>query len=185
PASRILGRLVNVVGEIERRAEEVAPLRRIALRTVEEVRVAEHLAAELTAPQPAGVEIIQREVVPNAHGPARIRRTNELAVGVDRGIRDVGHETRDVLAGGVVRLRAGEVLDSLVHADELGREERSDRLPLHDDLRILVRLSLTVHESGVVVQATGLRVGSERLGNRVTLTGSGRVSNAGHLVALA
>src|SRR5690348_17880944 len=63
PASRELGRLFDAVAIGQRRGEEITTLRCVTLRLVDQRGVVEGLAAELSAPQPARIEVAPREVV--------------------------------------------------------------------------------------------------------------------------
>src|SRR5262245_50553928 len=84
PARRILRRLANGVRLAQCRAEEVAPLFRVALGSVDKRRVVECLAAKLTAPQPTGVEVIPHAVVTHTQREARVGVADHHLVAVGR-----------------------------------------------------------------------------------------------------
>src|SRR5690348_12442246 len=116
PARRVLRRLGDAVRIRERRSEEVASLLGIALRLEDEGSVVEHLAAELTAPQPARVELAPRQVVVEAEGEVRIGAADELPVR----IRWIGGRAVHAAGARVGRRGAGEELLATLHIQEAG-----------------------------------------------------------------
>src|SRR6185369_13911383 len=118
-----------------------------------------HVPAELTAPQPAGVEPAPGGAVAQTDGIVGIGVPDHHLVlvrrigGLATGATDARRQAREHL------------LPFLVHAEELRAEEGADRFANHDALRVLVRLALATHAAG---------------GNELP----SRVAKARHLVAL-